>query len=99
ALLAKVLPDRLDDRVRDRIIAEAAGNPLALVEVSLGGTDAGELGGGFGVSPWIARPLADRVAERYLARVTGLPAASRLLLLVAAAQPPGAPAPPRVARG
>ena len=91
-LLASVVPDRLDERVRDRIVAEAAGNPLALVEFSREITEAGELAGGFGVSPWIARPLADRVAERYLARVNGLPAATRRLLLVAAAEPLGDPA-------
>jgi DNA-binding CsgD family transcriptional regulator len=91
ALLAEVVTDRLDERVRDRIIAEAAGNPLALVEFSREITETGELAGGFGVSPWIARPLADRVAERYLARVTGLPAATRRLLLVAAAEPLGDP--------
>src|ERR1700691_722144 len=76
ALLAAVVPDRLDDRVRDRIIAEAAGNPLALVEFSRELTEAGELAGGFGVSPWVPRPLADPVAERYLARVTDPPAAA-----------------------
>jgi DNA-binding CsgD family transcriptional regulator len=90
-LLARVVPDRLDERVRDRIVAEAAGNPLALVEFAGEITEAGELAGGFGVSPWVARPPADRVAERYLARVTGLPAATRKLLLVAAAEPLGDP--------
>jgi DNA-binding CsgD family transcriptional regulator len=98
-LLASVVPDRLDERVRDRIIAEAAGNPLALVEFSREITDAGELAGGFGVSPWVTRPLADRVAERYLARVTGLPAATRRLLLVAAAEPLGDPVLLRLAGG
>jgi DNA-binding CsgD family transcriptional regulator len=91
ALLAEVVSDRLEDRVRDRIIAEAAGNPLALVEFSREMTEVGELAGGFGISPWIARPLADRVAERYLARTSGLPAATRRLLLVAAAEPLGDP--------
>jgi DNA-binding CsgD family transcriptional regulator len=92
ALLATVVSERLDERVRDRILAEAAGNPLAIVEFSREVTEAGELAGGFGISPWIARPLADRVAERYLARVTGLPAATRRLLLAAAAEPLGDPA-------
>ena len=91
ALLIAVVHDRLDERVRDRIVAEAAGNPLALVEFSREITEAGELAGGFGVSPWVVRPLADRVAERYLARVTGLPANTRRLLLIAAAEPLGDP--------
>jgi DNA-binding CsgD family transcriptional regulator len=90
-LLAAVVPDRLDQRVRDRIIAEADGNPLALVEFSREITESGNLAGGFGVTPWVARPLADRVAERFLARVSGLPAATRRLLLVAAAEPLGDP--------
>src|SRR6202044_3420248 len=98
ALLAAVVPDRLDERVRDRIIAEAGGNPLALVEFSRVVIESGGLAGGFGGSPWVARPLADRVAERFLARVTGLPAATRRLLLVAAAEPLGDPALLRVAR-
>jgi DNA-binding CsgD family transcriptional regulator len=92
ALLATVIHDRLDEAVRDRIVAEAAGNPLALVEFAREITEAGELAGGFGVSPWVARPLADRVAERYLAHVMGLPPATRRLLLVAAAEPLGDPA-------
>jgi DNA-binding CsgD family transcriptional regulator len=91
ALLAAVVPNRLDERVRDRIIAEAGGNPLALVEFSREITESGNLAGGFGGTPWVARPLADRVAERFLARVSGLPVATRRLLLVAAAEPLGDP--------
>jgi uncharacterized membrane protein len=70
-----------------RIVAEAPGNPLALLEFSREVTAAGGLAGGFGVSPWMVRPLADRVAERFLARIVTLPAATRRLLLLAAAEP------------
>ena len=35
-LLSSVIPGRLDDRVRDRLVAEARGNPLALVELPRG---------------------------------------------------------------
>jgi DNA-binding CsgD family transcriptional regulator len=91
AVLAAVVPGRLDERVRDRIVAEAAGNPLALLEFSREVTAAGDLAGGFGVSPWMVRPLADRVAERFLARIVTLPAATRRLLLLAAAEPLGDP--------
>jgi DNA-binding CsgD family transcriptional regulator len=91
-LLASVVPGRLDERVRDRVVAEAAGNPLALLEFSREITEAGDLAGGFGVSPWVPRPLADRIAERYLARATALPLATRRVLLIAAAEPLGDPA-------
>src|SRR4051794_40227390 len=47
ALLATVVPGRLDDRVRDRIVAETRGNPLALLELPRG-MSAAELAGGFG---------------------------------------------------
>jgi hypothetical protein len=49
ALLASVIPGRLDERVRDRIIAESGGNPLALLELPHG-VSAAELAGGFGVT-------------------------------------------------
>src|SRR5258708_5727822 len=45
ALLASVLPGRLDERVRDRIVAEAGGNPLALLELPSRVTAAGLAGG------------------------------------------------------
>jgi DNA-binding CsgD family transcriptional regulator len=90
-LLTAAVPGRLDQQVQDRIVAEAAGNPLALLEFSHEITESGDLAGGFGVAPWVTRPLADRVAERFLARVAALPAATRRLLLLAAAEPLGDP--------
>jgi predicted ATPase len=48
-LLAAALPGRhLDERVRDRLVAETRGNPLALLELA-GGLSAAELAGGFAV--------------------------------------------------
>jgi hypothetical protein len=47
ALLTSALPGVLDERVRDRIVAETRGNPLALMEMPRGSTPA-ELAGGFG---------------------------------------------------
>src|SRR4029079_5583740 len=47
-LLSSVLHVPLDERVRDRIVAETHGNPLALVEWPQGRTPA-ELAGGFGL--------------------------------------------------
>src|SRR5215217_4630189 len=48
ALLRSVVSFGLDDRVRDRIIAETRGNPLALLELPRGLTPT-QLAGGFGL--------------------------------------------------
>ena len=53
----------LDARVRDRIVAETRGNPLALLELPRGLTPA-ELAGGFGLPD--ARPLASRIEHSFL---------------------------------
>jgi hypothetical protein len=55
ALLAKAVPGRLDDGVRDRIVAETHGNPLALLELPRG-MHAPELAGGFGLPPGQTSP-------------------------------------------
>jgi DNA-binding CsgD family transcriptional regulator len=89
ALLASVIPGRLDERVRGRIIAESGGNPLALLELPQGVTVA-ELAGGFGVPGPV--PLAGRIEQSFLRRITPLPEATRRLLLLAAAEPTGDPA-------
>jgi DNA-binding CsgD family transcriptional regulator len=89
ALLASALPGRLDAQVRDRIIAESGGNPLALLELPRGLT-AAELAGGFGVTG--AGPLAGRLDDSFRRRISPLPAATRRLLLLAAAEPTGDPA-------
>ena len=47
-MLAAAIPGPLDERVRDRILAETRGNPLALLELPRGLTYA-ELAGGFGL--------------------------------------------------
>jgi hypothetical protein len=86
ALLAAAVPGLLDDRVRDRIIAETRGNPLALLELPRGLT-AAELAGGFGRPD--ARPLASRIEQTFLRRLESLPAPTQTLLLVAAAEPLG----------
>jgi DNA-binding CsgD family transcriptional regulator len=76
----------LDGRIRGRILAEARGNPLALLELPRTLT-AAELAGGFG-SP-DARPLAGRLEEGFLRRVRSLPAETQRVLLIAAAEPGG----------
>jgi DNA-binding CsgD family transcriptional regulator len=86
ALLDSVVLGRVDERVRDRVVAEARGNPLALLELPRGLT-AAELAGGFGRPD--ARPLASKIEQSFLGRIASLPAATRRLLLVAAAEPVG----------
>jgi DNA-binding CsgD family transcriptional regulator len=86
ALLESAVPGRLDERVRDRIVAESHGNPLALLELPRGLT-AAELAGGF-VRP-DAQPLAGRIEQSFLRRIGSLPAPTQRLLLVAAAEPVG----------
>src|SRR4051812_839112 len=88
-LLASVVPGRLDQRVADQLVAEARGNPLALVELPPRLTPA-ELAGGFGLPE--ALPLEGRIEERFLQRLEALPVDTRRLLLVAAADPTGDPA-------
>src|SRR6266849_3210059 len=88
-LLGSVLPGRLDERVRDRIIAESGGNPLALLELPRGIT-AADLAGGFGVAG--QQPVTGRIEQSFLRRIAPLPEVTRLLLLLAAAEPTGDPA-------
>ena len=83
ALLTAVLPGRLDAAVRERIIAEAHGNPLALLELPRGWTPAG-LAGGFGLPDGIS--VSGLIEESYRGRLLPLPDDTRRLLLVAAAE-------------
>ena len=85
-LLDTALSGPVDERVQDRILGEAGGNPLALIELPRGLTPA-ELAGGFGLID--ARPLTSRIEHTFLQRVQALPRDSRLLLLTAAAEPLG----------
>ena len=85
-LLDAVLPGRLDHRVRERLLAEAAGNPLALAEMPEALTP-GELAGGFGLAN--PRTAADSVEDVFTTRLRALPERTRLLLLTAAAEPAG----------
>ena len=49
-LLAAAVPGHLDEQVRDRLVAETRGNPLALLELVKGMSEA-ELAGGFAMPP------------------------------------------------
>jgi DNA-binding CsgD family transcriptional regulator len=86
ALLDSVTLGRLDERVRDRIVAETRGNPLALLELPRG-LSAAELAGGFGLPD--ALPLTSRIERSFRRRLQRLPAATRRLMLAAAAEPTG----------
>jgi DNA-binding CsgD family transcriptional regulator len=87
-LLASVITTPLDERVRDRILAEAHGNPLALLELPRGAS-AGALAGGFGLPS--DQSLPGRIEASFEQRVRRLPSATQRLLLVAAAEPTGEP--------
>jgi DNA-binding CsgD family transcriptional regulator len=88
ALLGSVVRFRLDERVRDQIVAETAGNPLALLELPRG-LSLTELAGGFGLPG--AQPVPARIEEGFRRRIEALPAGTRSLLLIAAAEPAGDP--------
>jgi DNA-binding CsgD family transcriptional regulator len=88
ALLDVVLTGPVDIQVREEIIAETGGNPLALVELPRGLTPA-ELAGGFGLPGALALP--GRIEETFQRRISALPADTRRLLLLAAAEPLGEP--------
>ncbi|MDT7781686.1 MAG: hypothetical protein QOF58_105, partial [Pseudonocardiales bacterium] len=78
ALLESVIKGPVDGRVRDRIVAEARGNPLALLELPrevADGLDAG--------------PLTSRIEQSFVRQIEPLPLDTRLLLLTAAAEPLG----------
>jgi DNA-binding CsgD family transcriptional regulator len=85
-LLRSVVRFRLDERVRDRILAEADGNPLALLELPHG-LHPTQLAGGFGLVETRAVPA--RIEAGFRRRIEALPADTRALVLVAAAEPTG----------
>jgi DNA-binding CsgD family transcriptional regulator len=87
-LLGSMLPAPLDERVRERLVAETRGNPLALLELPRGLTPA-ELAGGFGLPD--ALGLSGRIEDSFRRRFTALPVETQRLLLVAAAEPVGDP--------
>jgi DNA-binding CsgD family transcriptional regulator len=87
-LLALSTPGRFDERVRQRILDEARGNPLALLELSHGVSSA-SLAGGFAIADSL--PLANRVEASFRRRVNQLPDETQSLLLLGAAEPTGDP--------
>jgi DNA-binding CsgD family transcriptional regulator len=85
ALLETVVPGRIDERIRDRIVAETHGNPLALLELPR----AAELAGGY--SPPTPAGLADSLEKGFRRQLDALAPDTRRLLQLAAADPVGEP--------
>ena len=88
ALLDSVLTGPLDLHVRDQIVSETRGNPLALLELTRGLTPA-EMAGGFGLTGGV--PLSTSIEDGFRRRLDALPADTRRLLQLAAADPVGEP--------
>ena len=86
-LLSSVVRGPLDERVRDHILAETRGNPLALLELPRGVPSMPGMAGVSGVPG-----LPGRIEESFRRRLEVLPAATQRLMLVAAAEPAGEPA-------
>ncbi|MFI0451994.1 ATP-binding protein [Actinomadura sp. 6N118] len=83
-LLSRVVAGPLDEEVRDRILFEARGNPLALLELPRTVPE-----GGFVAAPrW---SLPDRLEDGFQRRLNDLPSDSLMVLLLAAAEPLGDP--------
>ncbi|WP_328321499.1 AAA family ATPase [Kribbella sp. NBC_00382] len=89
ALLDATTRARLDHRIRDQLVAEARGNPLALVELPRGLTTT-QLAGGLGLLT--SGSVPGRIEESFRRRVEELAPGARMLLLIAAADPVGDPA-------
>lgn len=87
-LVTAAVDGRLDHRVRDRLVAETQGNPLALLEFPRGRT-AAELAYGLETAPF--RSVTDRLEQDFARRLDTLPRQTRMLLLLAAAEPVGDP--------
>ena len=85
-LLTAAVPGHLDKRVCDRIVAETGGNPLGLLELA-GGMSEAELAGGF--AGLRQASLSDHLQDHYLRRVRVLPGPAQQLMLLAAADPTG----------
>ena len=88
ALVGSALRFLLDEQVRDQIVAETRGNPLALLELPRGLT-ATQLAGGFGLLN--TRALSGHIEESFRRRLQALSEPTRALLLIAAAESAGDP--------
>lgn len=85
-LLRTVVPGKVDPLLRERIVTEAAGNPLALLELPRGFTPPELASGMLGLD---ARPVPNRLEDDFILRVDALPEDTRSLLVIAASEPLG----------
>src|SRR4051794_15361945 len=85
ALLSAAVKGPLDERVRERILAESAGNPLALLELPRGPMST-DLAGGYAM-PDLS--VSGRIEASFQQRLESLPVDTRRLALLAAAEPVG----------
>ena len=81
ALLAAQSHVTLDEQIRERVLAEARGHPLALLEPP----------GAGGFAPPDPSPVPTRIERGFGDRLTALPDEARMLLIVASADPTGDP--------
>ena len=88
ALLDSILSAPLDPRVREQIVSETRGIPLAMLEVLRDVTPA-ELAGGFGLAGGVH--ASSSIEETFRRRIDALPSDSRRLMQLAAADPVGDP--------
>jgi DNA-binding CsgD family transcriptional regulator len=88
-LLTAASAGEVDAQVRDRIVAETRGNPLALLELSHEMRPA-ELAGGFATPR--SSTVSNQMEEHYTERIRALPAPAQMLMILAAADPTGDPA-------
>jgi DNA-binding CsgD family transcriptional regulator len=86
ALLSRALPGLLNKHVRDRIVGETRGNPLALLELSRTMSPAERAGG---YAPAAVDDLAGELMHEYQRRVSLLEERTQFLMLLAAAEPLG----------
>jgi DNA-binding CsgD family transcriptional regulator len=86
-LLQSAVSGAIDPQVRDRIVAESRGNPLALLELP------GKLTGAeltfWGDGRLHMTPVIQRLEQGFLRQMRPLSAGARQLLLIAAAEPVG----------
>jgi DNA-binding CsgD family transcriptional regulator len=88
-LLTTAIPGRVDAAILNRILVEAQGNPLALLELPRAWTPAAHAAG-FGLAS-SSVSVSGRLENSFRRRAARLPEDSRRLMLLAAADPVGDP--------